>query len=145
MDTKSVNKEAPIKNYTELPKSIINSSESTIKPADNSKIMEPPSVIYNIRKDNTYKDFLKLLKQNKGITAIVTAEILGVHRDTIRRWLDTPQARRIISDNISARVNVIESSKDWKAHAYLIDKATGKQDITNVQVNVLDGLTIVRR
>jgi DNA-binding transcriptional regulator YiaG len=139
-------------NYTPLktePKTIENGTiikenvKTIIEPNQNQAI-EINKI--NVGKPKVYKQFLKLIKRKKGLTAIAYAEILGITRQTISKWLDTPQARNTISDNIEYHYNVISDNKDWKAHAYMIDRATGKQDnTTNIQVNTLDGLTIIRR
>ena len=123
---------------------IIKENVKTIIEANQNQSIEINKI--NIGKPKVYKQFLKLIKRKKGLTAIAYAEILGITRQTISKWLDTPRARNTISDNIEYHYNVISDNKDWKAHAYIIDRATGKQDnTTNIQVNTLDGLTIIRR
>ena len=140
------------KNYTPL-KTITNQSKDIEKHIENVKKdiikVETPNIEINkinVGKPRVYKQFLKLIKRQKGLTAIAYADILGITRQTVSKWLDTPLAREVISTNIDYHFNKISDNKDWKAHAYIIDRATGKQDnTTNIQVNTLEGLTIIRR
>jgi len=133
-----------IKNYTNITELITNDNESVVKLV---KSEEVSNAIINkpiIRKKRPYRQFLRLIKRRKAITAIVMADILGVNRQTVSEWLQTPQAQMILNEQVDYHIDKISEAKDWKAHAHLIDLAKGKQETTNIQINNLDGLTIVR-
>lgn len=144
-NNKTESHEAPNKNYTPLQENIINSNKTILKPIQNQDISSPQFNKPNTSRPKIYKQFIKLIKRNKGLTAVSMADILGISRQTVSKWLDTPQARTVISNNIEYHYNQISNSRDWKAHAYIIDRAKGQDNQTNVQVNILEGLTIVRR
>ena len=141
---KTKTEEAP-KTYTKLPILMLKEKEIIKKQEKNLDLSNPKLVLKDIHKRRVYKQFLKLIKGKKAISGVLLADILGVSRQTIYKWLDTPLAMSIISDNILYQVSKIQDSKDWKSSAYLIDKLYNKEDKTLIQVNTLEGLTIIRR
>ena len=138
------------KNYTPLPERI-KTNENKTNPAEimEGTVTNPASIDNNqlqyIRDKKKYKTFLKLIKKNKFTTAILAAEICGTTRQTIGKWLETPLAIKVMNSTLDNYISKVEGSKDWKAQAWLVDKLHKKDDITNIQVNMLDGLTIVRK
>lgn len=140
-----MNQRAPIKTPPKTKEIVLKEDKTIEKPPDNQELSSAPFNTFDTCKKRVYKSFLKLLKQKKAISAIGYAEVLGVTRQTISKWLDSPLASRILSEDLDYHFSLIAEAKDWKAHAYLIDTAKGKQDVTNIQVNQLDGLTIIRR
>lgn len=144
-NNKTATHEAPINNYTKLPNSLLKVKENTIKPVENQDKSSPLINFNHIRSKRIYKKFLKLIKGKRALNGVILADILGITRQTVYKWLDTPSAVEVLENNISELTNKIHSSKDWKASAYLLDKLYNKEDVTNIQVNTLDGLTIIRR
>ncbi len=142
---KTMTNQAPIKTNKKPTEKIKELTKTNEKPQEVQDISSPQLNNFNCTKKAVYRNFLKLLKQHKAISAIGYADVLGVTRQTISKWLDSPLASRILSEDLDYHFSLISDAKDWKAHAYLIDTAKGKQDITNIQVNTLEGLTIIRR
>lgn len=141
MDDAINNKENNRENNKNDMESVKNGEIMNNKPPT---ILVTPNDTFITKRPKIYKQFLRLIKRKKALTGIVMADILGVSRQTIGKWLDTPQARDIIAENIDYHFNKISNSNDWKAHAYIIDTVKGKDNTTNIQVNTLDGLTIIR-
>lgn len=134
------NKKDNILNPT--PNNVENSNKIMENTSPNVKILKEndnnsgktliPKIDYlnnNITKNKKeYRAFIRLLKANKMTTGVLASQIIGVSRQTISKWLQTPLALKVLSDTLNNRIKVIEKSKDWKAHAYLIDKLVGKQE-----------------
>lgn len=79
-------------------------------------------------KKKEYRRFIKLIKEGKYTTAIMTAKILGVTRQTISVWLQTPRAIQAMNEEVNQYVAKIKSSNDWKASAYLLDRITPEDE-----------------
>jgi len=125
---------------------IIKESIKNLKEANQNQDIEVNKNLQYITNKKAYKTFLRLVRDNKFTTAIVASEITGVTRQTISKWLETPLVRQVMNNTINRYVDKIAQARDWKASAYLIDKLQGKEgNTTNIQVNTLDGLTIIRR
>jgi DNA-directed RNA polymerase subunit N (RpoN/RPB10) len=107
-----------------------NSSIKSIK----VKNEEIKKIVY---KKHIYKQFLKMIKDDKFTTAIMSAKILGVERHTIRKWLLTPKISEVMSAKVNQYISRIEQSEDWRANAYLLDKIAPeeKNNPALVQVN----------
>lgn len=75
-----------------------------------------------IRKKKEYRAFLKLIKEGRFTTALLTAKALHVHDDTIKEWLNTPKVQAALEEDIDLLVSRIRVSKKWQASAYLLDK-----------------------
>jgi hypothetical protein len=150
MDNNKITADTSPKNYTLLPlkpKNITESSKimSAISPNSN-EIIDTGKPLAFLRKKREYRQFLKLIKSKKTIPATILAQTLGVNIITIREWLNTPRALEVLASDINYHLNYISKSKDWKAHAWVIDRISPQdKTTTNIQVNTLDGLTIIRR
>ena len=119
---KTEEQQAPNNNFTKLPNSILNSKETAIKPVENQELSSPQVNLIHIREKRVYKQFLKELKGKRAINGVIMADILGVSRQTIYKWLTTPKAVSILQDNITNITNKIIDDPDWKASAYILDK-----------------------
>lgn len=84
--------------------------------------------LQRIVKKKQYRAFVKLVKEGKFTTAMVSAKILGVSRPTIAEWLKTPKVSKAMQYDINNYVGKIQQSKDWKAQAYLLDKLEGNKE-----------------
>ncbi len=145
------------KNFTPL-KLLPKTTGTTLKPSEsNGKAIEvqqkPDHIIdqyQDIRHKRVFKLLLKKIKERKLGTSVVMAKALGITKDTYIRYLNMPEAMKLLSDNVDYVMNnMIEAGKgDWKMWKDLKDDIAhyDKQDnTTNIQVNTLDGLTIIRR
>ncbi len=140
-----MDKGTPIKTIQKTKDITIKEDKTLENPQLSQELTNPLFPLNNIRKKREYKTFIKTLKEGKAISGIILAKALGIDRGTLYKWFQSPQAQKILSEDLNKHVSIISEAKDWKAHAYLIDTAIGKEDITNIQVNTLDGLTIIRR
>ena len=71
-----------------------------------------------------YKKFKALVKNGGYTSARVTAQALGVDHRTILSWLKNREVQEALTADLNSYVAAIKESKDWKAKAYLLDKAT---------------------
>lgn len=78
-----------------------------------------------VRKKWTLVKFKRMIKKGGFISARLTAKALGVDKRTIEKWLQLPAVQRELASSISLYTKNIQKSKDWKAHAYLLEKVTG--------------------
>jgi len=121
----------------EKPNEIVNNNQEELNPIVPTKV---------IRLKKQYRDFMKLIKANKFVTAIQSARIIGVDQRTISNWLETPKALKLMNDTSDKYIKDIEQAKDWKAKAYLLDKIEGTTkdkeatvNLTNlIQVNTIE-------
>jgi hypothetical protein len=91
-----------------------------------------------IRKKRQYRMFIKLVREGKYTSARLVSKALGVDNNTVLSWLNTKRVQACMDKEISNYVSRIAGSKDWKAQAYLLDKAIGQDkeekiiDIQNI-------------
>ena len=90
----------------------------------------------HIRLKAQYRAFIKLIKAKKYTSAILSSRILGVNKNTITLWLNTPLVRKALEEKYSQYISDIEASKDWKSKAYLIDKLEDKDAIKDNTINL---------
>jgi len=109
------------KSLTKVKESVSNGNELTTNKLDNN-------LPQRINKTKEYKTFIKLIKKDKFTTAMYTAKLLGVTRQTIATWLRTPSVIKAMNSTIEEYIEDIEQSKDWKAKAYLMDKLEGNKE-----------------
>ena len=109
------------KSLTKAKESVSNGNELTTNKLDNN-------LPQRINKTKEYKTFIKLIKKDKFTTAMYTAKLLGVTRQTIATWLRTPSVIKAMNSTIEEYIEDIEQSKDWKAKAYLMDKLEGNKE-----------------
>lgn len=95
---------------------------NTIETVQNNIIPPVSNNELIIKKKKQYRQFIRLIKQGKFTTAMLTSKILGVQRNTIMEWLETRQAKEAMSLEVNTFVDKISNAKDWKAQAYLLDK-----------------------
>jgi hypothetical protein len=119
---------------------VANNDPEGIKQTDSKNALnttESKEVI--IRKKRQYNAFIKLIKQGKYTTGVLTARILGVDNHTISKWLNTSKVKLLMNNTYNKYINDIEQSKDWKAKAYLIDKLEGidKEKLHNTDMKQL--------
>ena len=150
MDSTTPANFTPLTAIEENTKTITNKPIEVLEVKENNQnITENKNITNSIVNDNfqgkelqrivlkkQYKLFLKLIKSNKFTTAMVTAKILGVTRQTIQEWLKTPLALRSMNETINNYISDISVSKDWKAKAYLLDKIEDKQDKQEQQIDL---------
>ena len=109
---------------------------------NNDEIMVPAPPITNlsnephIRKKRQYKAFMKLIKEKKYTTALLTSRHLGVDRSTIQAWLDTKVVRAVMESEYNDYIDKIQVSKDWKAQAYLLDKLEDRDNLKDTTVTL---------
>lgn len=111
------------------PQKEVKTEQKTIEPE--GLIVAPGEKVVHlayVRKKREYRIFIKMIKAGKISKAIATAKMIGVSYNTVREWLKTPAAIRASEDSIDKYIQIIESSKDWKAAAYLLDKITGDSE-----------------
>ena len=139
------------KNYTPI-KTDYQSQSNIIKPQE--IIPETPKEIgiisgqtppKYIRKKYKFNKFLKVIKKGGYTSARLIAQSLDIDKDTILSWTNHPRVIEALGMDIVSYVKDIKKSHDWKAKAYLLDKLTPQDNTTNIQVNTLEGLTIIRR
>ena len=118
---------------------VIKSDKKVIDNDDKLPITNPLQVINNpseITQNDTevtpykvikYRKFIKILQSQGYTTARLMAKTLEVNDHTILKWLKTSKAQLALENDINSYVKTIQSSKDWKAHAYLLDKVTNKE------------------
>ena len=84
--------------------------------------------LQRIVKKKQYRQFVAMVRQGKFTSAMVTAKILGVSRPTIAEWLQTKKVQKAMQYDVNNYISKIQSSKDWKAQAYLLDKLEGTKE-----------------
>lgn len=89
-----------------------------------------------IRKKKQYRQFIKLIKEGKFTTAMLTSKLLGVQRNTIMEWLETPKVKAVMNEEVNTFVSKISTSKDWKAQAYLLDKLDDKDSTKDTPITL---------
>lgn len=126
METKPKVEEAPNNNISTLEEKPLNIDNNINKSLENQnktdEITSPQVNVNYIRQKRIYKRFLKLIKGKNVVNGVIMADILGITRQTVYSWLDTPKAIQILQDNINTLTSKIQDNKDWKASAYLLDK-----------------------
>jgi len=96
------------------------------------KVAPNPTNVLEVRKNKKeFRIFLKLIKSGKLTTAIMASKVVGVSRQTIGKWLQTKSAKALLDQELDDRLSTISKSKDWKAHAYIIDKITEEDKNTD--------------
>lgn len=118
------------KNYTKLPENVLQSINNTDKPPEIVQILEENNKLQNnaikppgfIKEKWKYIKFKRTVEKNGYTSARLMAQSIGVHKDTISKWLRTPAIQLAMAQTINSYVSDIQSSKDWKAKAYLLDK-----------------------
>ncbi len=87
---------------------------------------------------------MRLIRANKFITGLYTSKLIGVSRQTVSSWLELPKVKKEMDKAVDKYISKIEESKDWKASAYLLDKAS-ESTISEKETNSVDlsGLIIV--
>lgn len=97
-------------------------------------IQEAPEI--QIRKKAQYRAFMKLIKDKKYTSAILSSRAIGVDKNTITLWLQTKAVRDLMQSTYSQYIDKIAESKQWQAQAYLLDKLEDKDNTTNTQVTL---------
>lgn len=139
-----INAQQTQSNFTKLPAEWVNSEENTQSQTNPIMTQNTPDKELFIRKKRVYNSFIRLIKKGKFTSALLTAKALNIDKHTIYKWLNTKRVQDALNKEVENYVDNISSSKDWKAQAYLLDKATQQDkedtkqvDITNlIQVNV---------
>jgi hypothetical protein len=90
----------------------------------NSKSIQPQYV----RKKWTLIKFKRLIRRGGFVSARLTAKTLGVDKRTIEQWLQLPVIQSALASDINYFTKNIKKSKDWKASAYLLEKAMDIQE-----------------
>ena len=103
-------------------------------------IQEPKEI--QIRKKAQFRSFMKLIKDKKYTSAILTSRILGVDKNTITSWLEHKQVRELMAQTYNSYIDDIAVSKDWKAKAYLLDKLEGQDKTEQQSVNLTNLIQI---
>lgn len=119
--------------------------ENGVVVSENKQAMIPHNDNTFIRKKWTYQKFKRLIKRGSYTSARMTAKILGVDKRTILEWENRKEIQELLRMDVEHFVSRIKKAKDWKASAYLLDKIEDKDNNINTTVNILEGLTIVRK
>jgi len=136
----------------ETTKNILEPKQVITNDKENQKIVlnnyKKINKIYNddltgMKKKKEFKRFIKLIKAGKFTSAVVTADILGVSRQTISLWLSHPIAQKAMNEEVEQYINKIKGSRDWKASAYLLDKITAK-DLNKTNDIDLSNLIVIQ-
>ncbi len=131
---------------------ITNSKENVLNNVENGQIIKqnPSQILSNeipiddhIHNKKAFRRFIKLIKEDKFTSAIITARTLGIGRATVYHWLSRPKVQELLEGTIDQYVSKIEKSKDWKAQAYLLDKLT-PQDKEAPEIDI-QNLILVKR
>lgn len=96
-----------------------------------------------IRKKAQYRAFMKLIKDKKYTSAILSSRAIGVDKNTITLWLQTKKVRELLQETYSTYIDKIAESKKWQAQAYLLDKLEDK-DNEKAQVDIQNIILIKR-
>lgn len=115
-----------------------------------------PCKIYQIRTPNkpvvykkrAYGLLKKLIQEGKFSSLRMCARTIGVRPETVQSWLKMPEIQRLLADDIDTHIQTIEKSKDWKAHAYLLEQLTGltqKEEVSKTIITIVtpQGITHV--
>lgn len=124
-----------------------NNQNSKNKPAlyqdKSSPIMN--NNVHTIKKKYQYRQFIRLIKAGKFTTALATAKVLGVDRRTITAWLGSNRVKLAVGEEIDSLVQGIKGAKDWHSKAYLLDKILEETKDKEPEIEILEGLTIIRK
>ncbi len=94
-----------------------------------------PCEIYQIRTPNkpvvykrrAYGLLKKLIQEGKFSSLRMCARTIGVRPETVQSWLKMPEIQRLLAEDIDTHIQAIEKSRDWKAHAYLLELLIGQK------------------
>lgn len=111
-----------------VKESDIKENEKSNSIVGNSHTEEKGIELQRIIKKKQYRAFNRLVKEGKYTSAVMSAKILGVDKNTIMSWLKTPKIIKAMEHDVNNYVSKIQSSKDWKAQAYLLDKLEGNKE-----------------
>lgn len=98
-----------------------------------------------VKKKYQYRQFIRLIKAGKFTTALATAKVLGVDRRTITAWLRSNRVKLAVGEEIDSLVQGVKEAKDWHSKAYLLDKILEETKDKTPEIEILEGLTIIRR
>lgn len=98
-----------------------------------------------VRKKYQYRQFIKLIKVGKFTTALATARVIGVDRRTITVWLKSNRVKLAVGEEIDSLIQGVKEAKDWHSKAYLLDKIFEETKDKAPEIQILEGLTIIRR
>lgn len=101
-----------------------------------------------VYKRRAYGLLKKLIQEGKFSSLRMCARTIGVRPETVQSWLKMPEIQRLLADDIDTHIQAIEKSKDWKAHAYLLEQLTGltqKEEVSKTIITVVtpQGITHV--
>lgn len=72
--------------------------------------------VLNVRKEDDFEAFIKIIEDKNFETWVMVAEALGVHYNTIKKWKKHPLARKAIAEGITNAVRQMETvgKRDWR-------------------------------
>jgi hypothetical protein len=80
--------------------------------------------ISRVYKRHAYGLFKKMIRSGRYTSVRMSARVVGVRPETIQSWLKSPIIQKILVEDIDSHIQAIERSKDWRAHAYLLEQLT---------------------
>lgn len=98
--------------------------------------------LQRIVKKRQYRACIKLIKEGKFTSARAVSRILNVDWKTVNNWIKTPKALKSVEEEVNTYISKIQSSNDWKAQAYLLDKLEGNRD-EEVQGQTLQQMIVI--
>lgn len=90
-----------------------------------------------VYKRRAYGLLKKLIHEGKFSSLRMCARTIGVRPETVQSWLKMPEIQRLLADDIDIHIQAIERSKDWKAHAYLLERLIGEMKQTGRTTSVV--------
>ncbi|MFZ6035395.1 MAG: hypothetical protein ACOYUB_04620 [Patescibacteria group bacterium] len=121
-------------------------TKSDTNPAQNQDELSPKmSNNVQVRKKYQYRQFVRLIRAGKFTTALATAKVIGVDRRTIVAWLKSNKVKLAVGEEIDSLVQKIKGAKDWHSKAYLLDKILEETKEKAPEIEILEGLTIIRQ
>ena len=101
--------------------------------------------VHSVKKKHQFREFIGLIKSGKFTTALATARIIGVDRRTITSWLRSNRAKLALGEEVDSLVQKIKGADDWRSKAYLLDKLLEETENEPPKIQILEGLTIIRK
>lgn len=112
-------------------------------------LSEAPKDLKYIAKKAEYAALLRIIKNHKlaiskrtGYNLLAVARTLDVNPKTLRSWLNTPQIRKALQEEIEFYISkMAEAGRDdwrqWQAQIQLAQGTKDSVELTNIQNNIV--------